>query len=445
MVTLAVPGDPRHDTRMTPGGRLSAAIDVLGAILTAHRPAADALNEWGRAHRFAGSADRAAIGNLVYDVLRRKLSIAARMGSEEARALIIGGAASALGQTPEQIAALCTGTDHGPAPLTYIESEGLARALPPDTPAHIRADVPEWLWPSFEAAFGADAEAEGHGLATRAPVDMRVNTLKADRGKVLAALAPFGATPTPHSPLGLRIAAPTGAGRTPNVQAEAAFQKGWFEVQDEGSQLAALIAAEAAGPAAQVLDFCAGGGGKTLAIAAKLANKGQVFAHDSDRHRLAPIHDRLKRAGTRNVQVLGTRGPVLEPLMGRMDCVLVDAPCSGTGVWRRRPEAKWRLTPEQLAKRIEEQHAILDRCLPLLKPGGRLVYVTCSLLPQENEDQIAALLARHPTLHPADVDGLAARAAGKALPANHSGAGLTLTPHSAGTDGFFVAVLLAPV
>jgi len=430
---------------MTPGGRLSAAIDVLGAILTQHRPAADALNEWGRAHRFAGSADRAAIGNVVYDVLRKKLSIYVRMGSDDARALVIGGAASALGQTPEQIASLCSGTDHGPAPLSNMESEGLARGLPADTPAHIRADVPDWLWPSFSAAFGPQAEAEGHALATRAPVDLRANSLKADRNKVLKALSAFGAVATSRSPLGIRIPAPIGAGRTPNVQAEPAFQKGWFEVQDEGSQLTALIAAEAAGPAAQVLDYCAGGGGKTLAIAAALANKGQVFAHDSDRHRLAPIHDRLRRAGTRNVQVLGTRGPVLEPLVGRMDCVLVDAPCSGTGVWRRRPEAKWRLTPEQLAKRIEEQHDILERCLPMLKPGGRLVYVTCSVLPQENQDQIAALLARHPGLRALPVHELVAKVAGSSPMPNHSGIGLTLTPHSAGTDGFFVAVLATPL
>ena len=428
---------------MTPGGRLSAAIDILGTILTQHRPAAETLADWGKAHRFAGSSDRAAIGNLIYDVLRKKLSIAARMGGDEPRSLILGGAAGALGLAPQQVMVLCTGTDHGPATLTHIESDGIDRELPADAPAHVRADVPEWLWPSFIAAFGADAEAQGQALATRAPVDLRANTLKADRNKVLKALEPFGAVPTLYSPLGLRIAAPAGAGRTPNVQAEASFQKGWFEVQDEGSQLAALIAAEAAGPAAQVLDYCAGGGGKTLAIAAALANKGQVFAHDTDRMRLAPIHDRLKRAGTRNVQVLGTRGPVLEPLMGRMDCVLVDAPCSGTGVWRRRPEAKWRLTPEQLAKRILEQRDILDRCLPLLKPGGRLVYVTCSLLGEENEVQIAALIERHPGLQVLPAHELAVKIAGPELPVIRDSAalGLTLTPLAAATDGFFVAVV----
>ena len=428
---------------MTPGGRLSAAIEILSTVFTQHRPAAETLADWGKSHRFAGSSDRAAIGNLIYDVLRKKLSIAARMAGDDPRSLILGGACGALELSPEQLTDLCSGTDHGPAPLSNAEREGIGRALPQDAPANVRADVPEWLWPSFLTAFGAEAEALGQSLAERAPVDLRVNTLKSSRDKVLKVLEPFGAEASPFSPVGIRIDAPRGAGRTPNVQAEAAFQKGWFEVQDEGSQLAALMAAEVAGPGAQVLDYCAGGGGKSLAIAAALANKGQVFAHDSDRMRLAPIHERLQRAGTRNVQVLGTRGPVLEPLMGRMDCVLVDAPCSGTGVWRRRPEAKWRLTPEQLAKRIEEQRGILDRCLPLLKPNGRLVYVTCSLLPAENESQVAALLARHQSLKPLFVQELATKVAGRELPVIRAanGAGLTLTPLAAGTDGFFVAVV----
>ena len=431
---------------MTPGGRLSAAIDILGTILNQHRPAAETLADWGKAHRFAGSSDRSAIGNLIYDVLRKKSSIAARMASDSTRALVVGGAADALALGPQDVEALCSGTDHGPDPLSRIESEGLYRELPRDAPAHIRADVPEWLWPSFSTAYGDDAVALGEALAARAPVDLRANTLKADRNKVLKALEPFGAKRSPLSPLGIRIDPPLGAGRTPNVQAEASFQKGWFEVQDEGSQLAALIAAEVAGPTAQVLDYCAGGGGKALAIATALANKGQVFAHDTDRMRLAPIHERLKRAGTRNVQVLGTRGPVLEPLMGRMDCVLVDAPCSGTGVWRRRPEAKWRLTPDQLDKRIEEQRQILDLCLPLLKPGGRLVYVTCSLLPEENARQIEHLMVRHPHMRVLPVREAAPRTLAPVPPLSRGqeNAGATLTPLTAGTDGFFIAVLVCP-
>ena len=428
---------------MTPGGRLSAAIEILGSLQTQHRPAAETLADWGKSHRYAGSADRAAIGNLVYDVLRRKLSVAARMGADDPRALAIGSAASAWGLAPEAVAALCSGTDHGPAALTHIESEGLTRGLSADTPAHIRADVPVWLWPSFLAAFGDEAEAEGIALGTRAPVDLRVNTLKSTRAKVLKALESFGATASPLSPLGVRVAAPAGSGRSANVQVEPGFHKGWFEVQDEGSQIAALVAAAAAGPASQVLDFCAGSGGKTLALSAALANKGQIFAHDSDRMRLAPIHERLQRAGARNVQVLPTLGNPLDQFAGCMDCVVVDAPCTSTGVWRRRPESKWRLTPEALEKRIEEQRAILTRCLPLLKPGGRLVYITCSLLARENQEQMDWLCAQHSGLTKQPVALLTSKALGDsaALIRQTGESGLTLRPSQAHTDGFFVAVL----
>jgi 16S rRNA (cytosine967-C5)-methyltransferase len=439
-----------HDHPMTPGGRLSAAIDILDTILTHHRPAADALTDWGRTHRFAGSGDRSAIGNLVFDALRRKLSTAARMGADTPRALVLGTAGAAWSLNAEALAAIVTGTAHDPAALTDIESAALASPLPADAPAQIRADIPDWLWPTLVASFGDEAVAEGEALSQRAPVDLRVNTLKSTREKVLKALEPFGAVATPHSPVGIRIAAPSGTGRTPNVQAEAGFQKGQFEVQDEGSQIAALIAAAAAGPSSQVLDLCAGGGGKTLALSAALANKGQIFAYDSDRVRLAPIHDRLQRAGARNVQVLNSRPAALEQLKGKMDCVVIDAPCTGTGVWRRRPESKWKLRPEALDKRITEQRALITQSLGLLKTGGRLVYITCSLLPAENEAQVAWALASHPGLQMLPIGPLVAKALGEGaakLPATSgagdSASGLTLRPSITHTDGFFVVVLTA--
>ncbi len=433
-----------HYTPMTPGGRLSAAIDILDRVLSQHRPAADALADWGRTHRFAGSGDRAAIGNLVYDALRKKLSTAARMGADTSRALVLGSVGAAWGLNLDGIAAISTGTVHDPAALTYIESDALSRPLPLDAPAHVRADLPDWLWPSFRAAFGDDgAMAEGNALSRRAPVDLRVNTLKSSRDKVLKALEPFGAVATPLSPLGIRVSAAEGTGRTPNVQGEAGFQKGWFEVQDEGSQIAALIAAAAAGPGTQVLDLCAGGGGKTLALSAALANKGQIFAYDSDRLRLAPIHERLQRAGARNVQVLAPRVAALEPLTGKMDCVVIDAPCSGTGVWRRRPESKWKLRPEALDKRITEQREIFTQGLAMLKTGGRLVYITCSLLPAENDQQIAWAIASHAGVTVQPIGPLLAKAFGvsAAKLAADSGPGLTLRPSVTHTDGFFVAVL----
>ena len=431
---------------MRPAARLSAAIEILEDVLDRHRPATATLADWGKAHRFAGSGDRAAIGNLVYDALRLRLSLAARMGADTPRAIALAAAMPAWGLTVPEAGALCDGSEHAPGALTADEAAGLARDLPPATPPHVAADVPEWLWLSFVQAFGERAVAEGRAFAGRAPADLRVNTLKATREKVMKALAAHGPAATPLSPQGIRIAPPQGAGRTPNIQAEPEFQKGWFEMQDEASQVAALIAAAAAGPASQVLDLCAGGGGKTLAIAAELANRGQIFATDIDKARLAPIHDRLKRAGVRNVQVRPARPGSLDDLQGRMDCVVVDAPCTGTGVWRRRPEAKWRLSPDALARRIEEQGQILEGSVKFLKPGGRLVYITCSVLPEENEGQIDRLAGGSAGLMPVPIASLCEKAIGRVPEgAIHSdGRYLRLSPARHGTDGFFVAVLQAP-
>lgn len=429
---------------MTPGGRLSAAMEVLSEVLERHRPVSEALADWGKAHRFAGSGDRAAIGNLVYDALRHKLSIAARMAAESPRALAVGAAGEAWSLTADAIAAHCSGEGHAPAHLSSEERHNLERALPDDTPDHVRADVPAWLWPQVAASLGADAVGEARALAHRAPIDLRVNTLKASREKVLKALAAFSPGVTPISPLGVRLKPPQGAGRSPNVQAEPAFQKGLIEVQDEGSQVASVIAAAAAGKQAQILDMCAGGGGKTLALSALTENRGQIFAHDTDRFRLAPIHERLRRAGARNVQVLAPGAASLTQLEGRLDCVVIDAPCTGTGVWRRRPEAKWRLTPEQLTKRIEEQRAILLSALPLLKAGGRLVYITCSLLAAENEEQVAWLGGRLEGIARRPLKSLADLTPSVAAVAPPEATQVTLTPLRHGTDGFFVAVLKLP-
>jgi 16S rRNA (cytosine967-C5)-methyltransferase len=279
-------------------------------------------------------------------------------------------------------------------------------------------------------------------LASRAPVDLRVNELKADRDKVMRALARFSPVATPYSPLGVRLPAPEGAGRQPNIEAEPGHGKGWYEVQDEGSQLAALMAG--AGPRKQVLDLCAGAGGKTLAFAAVMRNTGQVYAYDDDAQRLRPIFERLKRAGVRNVQVLPAGDEAaLRDLGPRFDVVCTDAPCTGTGAWRRRPDAKWRLKPANLAQRVDEQRTLLELAAPLVKPGGRLAYVTCSVLPEENGDQLAWFTASHADF--AVLPWRKAWAAGVVVgepPSSACGdAALLLTPAQHGTDGFFIAVL----
>jgi 16S rRNA (cytosine967-C5)-methyltransferase len=428
---------------MTPPARASAAIEVLAEIAERKRPAADALKDWGLAHRFAGSGDRAAIGNLVFDTLRQRASYAYAMEDHSPRSLVLRTLVSSWHMTPDAIAALADGSRFAPAPLTPCEISGLKREIPARAPAHVRGDYPEWLDPLFQRAFGAKALEEGGGLAARAPVDLRVNTLKATRDKVLHALRRFDAAPTPHSPLGVRIAAGTGPSRSPHVEAEPAHGKGWYEVQDEGSQVATRLSG--AGPKEQVLDLCAGAGGKTLALAAAMENTGQLYAYDADRMRLRPIFERLKRAGVRDVQVLRPGDDdALSELHGKMDRVVVDAPCTGSGVWRRRPDAKWRLSPHMLEARLAEQRALLDQAAPLVKPGGSLAYITCSVLPPENRDQVDAFISRHPDFGILPWPGLWESAGLSAAPpqsADGSTQTLLMTPRSFGTDGFYVAVL----
>ena len=427
---------------MKPAGRLQAAIEILTDIEQRHRPAGQALADWGRGHRFAGSGDRAAIGNLVYDALRQRASIAARMGEDSPRAQALGALAFAWGQSFETIGALCDGSKFAPEPLSEAEQSGLNTALPQEAPSWLRGDYPEWLHPSLERAFQQRAGEEGAGLSKRAPVDLRVNTLKANREKLLKSLEKFKPAQTALSPLGLRVAAPVGPGRSPHLEADTAHGRGWFEIQDEGSQLAALLSASR--PGMQVADICAGSGGKTLCLAAMMENKGQIHAYDADAIRLRPIFERLKRAGARNVQVMrGGEEDALKTLAGKMDRVVIDAPCSGSGVWRRRPEAKWRLKPAQLERRLAEQKDVLELGAPLVKPGGRLVYITCSVLPEENGDQVTAFLQRQPDFRLVPYRQVWAEAMGSEPPGSADGSTdtLLLTPASHGTDGFFVAVM----
>ncbi|MFM7085175.1 MAG: RsmB/NOP family class I SAM-dependent RNA methyltransferase [Hyphomicrobium sp.] len=426
---------------MRPAARIAAAIEILDTILNRHQPTSLALADWGKSHRFAGSADRNAIGSLVYDALRKRLSLAWAMGSETPRALALGAALKTFMMTPEVLVAECNGKDHAPEKLSEQEQVGLVRSEA-EAPDFIRANIPEWLWTSFHKTFGPRAVEEGRHLAERAPTDLRINTLKVVREKVLKALAEFNVRPTPFSPIGVRVPIAIGTARTPNLEAEAAFQAGWFEIQDEGSQVAALLAD--VGPQMQILDLCAGSGGKTLALAGQMQNKGQIYAYDKDRLRLKPIFSRIQRAGVRNVQVLkGGDQNALQALGQKFDRVIVDAPCSGTGVWRRRPESKWRLKAKSLEERTLEQEKVLATASQLVKPGGRIVYITCSLLPQENSLQIEKFLSQNRPFSLIPYEKIWKERLPDTLPQSALNTPLTLqlTPASHGTDGFYVAIL----
>lgn len=421
---------------MRDGGRLAAAIQVLTDIETNRRPVRLALKAWGDASRFAGAKDRAWVSGLVLDVLRRRRSLAWRMGEEGPRAAALGALGLVWGWPVERIAEAAADEPHGPGPLSEDERRALEQPRDlAEAPAPVRGDYPDWLETELARAFGENRVAEVEALAQRAPVDLRANRLKTGPGKALKALEPLPVRATGLLPEALRIEAPRADERAAAVEAMPAFVKGWVEVQDLGSQIAAACAGEVKG--LQVLDLCAGGGGKTLALAGAMENTGQIYAYDADARRLTDTIRRADRAGVRNLQV---RSPVkpdaLKGLDGRMDVVFVDAPCSGTGSWRRHPDTKWRLTPQALERRTADQDAVLDLAVSFVKPGGRIVYVTCSVLPVEDEDRAAAFLARHPDfrLRPATDDPMLAR---WLTPEGY----LRLTPRTSSTDGFFVAVL----
>jgi 16S rRNA (cytosine967-C5)-methyltransferase len=429
---------------MTPSARLSAAIELIDAIDTQRVPAAKALKEWGTAHRYAGSSDRAAIAGLVWDVLRRRASSAWIMDADTPRARVLGMLKVERGMDAEAIAALCDGGRFAPAPLSDAERAALTSRSTADAPPPIAGDYPEWLDGYFAQIFGEDRAAEAAALASRAPLDLRVNALKAAREKVLASTAHLGTAPTPWSPLGLRIELGADA-RNPGIHAEEAFIKGAIEVQDEGSQLATLLSG--AKPGEQVIDLCAGAGGKTLAVAAMMQGKGRLIATDRDKRQLAPIHERLSRAGIHNADVRTPKGAAdpLADIRASADLVLIDAPCTGTGTWRRNPDAKWRMRPGALEVRLKDQIEVLDRATGLVKPGGRIAYITCSVLPPENGEQVRAFVARHPgfaVVPPSEtVAALGDMAENFAAATLQSAEGLLMTPRRTGTDGFFVAVL----
>jgi 16S rRNA (cytosine967-C5)-methyltransferase len=418
-------------------GRVQAAIDILDEVLSRKRPASEALKDWGKAHRFAGSTDRHAIGTLVYDGLRTRNSSAAAGGSETARGICLGVLRKHWGMSIDDIAALSEG-EHGPGALTPGERVALATDLQ-NLPPHVSGDFPEWMTPLFHDVFGADAALELAALAKRAPIDLRANSLKATRAEVLEKLARFGAIEGPYSPLAVRIAAPAPDQKHVSVEAEPAHGLGLFEVQDAASQIAALLSG--ASPGEAIADVCAGAGGKTLALAAMMQNKGKLIAHDHDRRRLRPIFERLMRAGVTCVDVLAAEAGI--PKDQKFDRVVIDAPCTGTGAWRRKPDSKWKLTRKTLDQRISDQRDVLKSSAPMVRAGGHLIYITCSILAEENTGQVQAFLASNPEFKIVPTAQQWRNTIGGTAPASADGSydTLLLTPRQHDVDGFFVAVM----
>lgn len=430
---------------MRDGGKISAAIEVISDVLTRHQPIKFAMSDWGKRARYAGSKDRAWVSGLVLDTLRKKNSIGHAMGDETPRALVLGALCFAWGWNIARLDE-AMGEEHAPDALTPNERARLSAEPAISGISHVDGDFPEWLAPHMARVFGDETVIEAQSMAIRAAVDLRVNTLKTDADRAGKPLRTANASPSRLLRHAFHIPASDPTRRETNLSTIPAYSKGWIEVQDAGSQIAA--AAANVKPGEQVLDFCAGGGGKTLALAAALQGKGQVHAYDIDAGRMSALIPRLKRSGARNVQLCNRDTPdMLEALKGGMDVVFVDAPCTGTGTWRRRPDSKWRLKPAALETRIAEQREILAQASAYVKPGGRFVYATCSFLMEEDEDRVAEFLDAHAgfaqesAAQAAISSGLLTEEGARIVRAGQGAkGGVRLTPYRAGTDGFFFAV-----
>jgi 16S rRNA (cytosine967-C5)-methyltransferase len=419
---------------MTPAARIQAAIEILDGLANTAQPADRYLRDWFGARRYAGSKDRAAVSDRVYDVLRRRAYFSWRMG-EGARAAML---ASLLheGKSPAEIESLFSGAAYAPASLSDVERARLLAEPKEEPPPHVRGEYPEWLEGELKRAFGDDILEEMAAMLTRAPVDLRVNTLRATREAILEGLLSLNVQcyATPHSPYGIRVPSASGLAALRNTQF---FETGAFEIQDEGSQIAAILCG--AKPGDSVLDLAAGAGGKSLALASLMGNRGDILAYDIDEARLKELRPRARRAGATVIRTTNKKGGP-EWGKGKFAIVLVDSPCSGSGTWRRQPEQKWRLTPERLAELRRAQAGILEEGARHTSAGGRLVYATCSVLPSENEDIVAAFLTRHPqftVFSAADIW----RAETGLAPPPAMGRFFRGSPLKCATDGFFVCIM----
>ena len=424
----------REEDRMTPAARLAAAIEILEGLEKTSEPADRYVRDWFRARRYAGSKDRAAVAERVYSVLRRRATFAWRMGSD-ARSLVIA-SLLAEGETSGAIEALFSGANYAPPLLSEEERRRLLCPPAGEPPSHVKGEYPEWLELELRRAFGDALEAEMQAMGRRAPVDLRVNTLRAKRDDMLVGLRSLGleAEPTPYAPDGIRIPSGEGLSRLQHTQF---FQTGAFEFQDEASQIAAILCD--ARPGMRVLDLAAGGGGKSLALAAAMQNRGTILAFDIDPARLRDVRPRARRAGAAIVSATPAKdGP--EWGDGTFGIVLVDAPCSGSGTWRRSPELKWRLTPARLKELTALQTRLIDEGASRTRPGGRLVYATCSLLPCENEEAVAGFLSRNARFRVLPASDVWRKATGRDAPPG-MGEYFRASPLKCGTDGFFVCII----
>jgi 16S rRNA (cytosine967-C5)-methyltransferase len=436
---------------MTPGAQIAASIELLEAVYSQwaqgrSAPADAVMGDYFKQRRFIGAKDKGFISRRLYAALRHKATLewyAGQAGLESSpRILILAGIALFEPLPFETVNRYFSGEGYDPDPL-YPEEAAMIKAILSHAydmtgiPEWMRLNVPEWCLEPLKNSLGEGYEAEIEALAQEAPLDLRANSLKTSREETMKALIKegFSPSPTPYSPWGIRLAK---RGAIFNTEA---FKNGWFEVQDEGSQMIAFVTG--AKPGDKVIDFCAGAGGKTLAVSALMRNKGRVLAWDTSAVRLEQIVKRIRRAGADNIQrhvLTSETDPFIKRHKSSADIVLIDAPCSGSGTWRRNPDLKWRFGPDDLKEITDIQTRILASAARLVKTGGKLVYATCSLFNEENENQINQFLNKNSDFRVATPPEIWNNEYG------FNGLGayshLRLTPLLNGTDGFYAAVLI---
>lgn len=431
---------------MRPSARIASSIDLLTKIAVGRIPMDHVIRDFMAMRRFIGSKDRTDIVERVYRIKRAE----ARLGwwvaqggiADTSRARMLGDLILHEKKSQEDLDAIFVEGKYEAPPLSDAE-KSFALFLDgkdlndPAMPDFVRSECPDWAMERLKALFGDDFESHLTALIDPAPLDLRVNTMKGSVDDAIESLKThkIRASKTPYSPVGLR------AEGKPYMGDTKAFRTGLVEIQDEGSQLIGLLTG--AKPGMRVLDYCAGGGGKTLVLAALMQNKGNLVAADNDTARLEKGKVRYKKAGIHNVELRSLEDEQNRKWLRRqkatMDVVLVDAPCSSSGTWRRNPDLRWRFYGPKLDEIMAMQTDILDRVADKVKIGGRLVYATCSLFPEENEQQIEAFLVRHPGY---EVLPLSAAWEGGRDTLPCDGPYLRLFPKTHGTDGFFAAVLI---
>lgn len=429
--------------------RVNSVIELITACEAAwhgpnKRPSDIIIHHYFRDCRYIGSKDRAAIAKLTYYIIRNYAALSwwcMQQGISSPRALCIAALLFERKLTITELKSLFTGERHVADELSERETT-FARhiskqesLLHPDMPDDARYNIPAWMFPEATASLGNEWQKEIAAMNEEAPVDLRANLLLTTRDKLIEALNEegFRVEPTPHSPIGVRMKA-----RAP-IFTSKYFKQGWFEMQDEGSQLVSLMLD--AKPGERIIDFCAGAGGKTLAVAAQMQNKGRILAWDTSENRINQMPERLRRAKVDNVQrhvLESEHDAFLKRHKSTADAVIIDAPCSGSGTWRRNPDLKWRSTQNDLGEIISVQQKILQSASRLVKVGGRLLYITCSILESENQQQIAAFLSHTKNFKVVTDNKICSNFLGNSV--EHNGM-LRLTPHKDGTDGFFAAML----